>query len=146
MSYTTIDQAIEVLNDSSKDYREREDAVHFLCEHPSQQAIDHLVRALQDNDFGVRWEAAVSLARLGDDALPELLTALVDPHRVSDPWLREGAYHVLHYNQGSRLSLPVGDLMKALKGSAAAITTMEEASHLLILLEKQRANRPPAQS
>ena len=137
MDYTTIDQAIEVLNDSTQNYHEREGAVRFLGGHPSQQAIDHLVRALQDDNFDVRWEAAVSLTHLGEAALPELLTALTDPHRVGDPRLREGAYHILHYTQDPPLPVPVGDLMNAMKGPAAGVATIEEAGRLLELLRKQ---------
>lgn len=141
MNYATIDQALEVLNDSTQNYLEREDAVRFLSEHPSRRALKHLVQMLQDNNFGVRWEAAVSLILLGQTALPELLTALTDPQRVGDPRLREGAYHILHYIQGLPLPVPLGDLMKALKGPAAGIATMEAASRVLNQLKKLPANR-----
>ena len=141
MRFTAEDQAINVLDDNSNAYWKRESAARFLSEHPTDRAIEHLVHALQDDNFGVRWEAAVTLTRLGEAALPELLTALADPHRVGDSRLREGVYHVLHYSHAPKMPVPIDGLMEALKGPAADIATLEEANRLLDMLKKQPAKK-----
>ncbi len=131
-------QALTMVSDVRNDPREREAAVRFLTEHPSPQAIQQLVRLLEDGDFGVRWESAVGLAQLGEVALPELLKALVDPQRVADPRLREGAYHVLHYNHSPEVLSLTRQLMLALKGAAADIATLEAASSVLAKVQARR--------
>jgi HEAT repeat protein len=52
-----------------------------------------LVRALRDEEFGVRWLAAEGLILLGRDGLEPLLRALME--RPDSVWLRQGAHHVL---------------------------------------------------
>ena len=138
MQFQSETQALTVADDSRQDPREREQAIYYLAEHPSPRGIQTMVRLLEDDDFGVRWVAAVGLSRVGEAALPELLEALVDPHRVADPRLREGAYHVLHYNFSPMVSELAWDLMKALKGSAADITTLEAASRVLARFQAQQ--------
>lgn len=136
MVITSENDAIDILDRENLSSLEREDAVRYLAYQPSERAIGRLVKALQDHDFGVRWEAAASLAKLGDRGLHEMLKALVDPERVGDPRLREGAYHMLHYNRSNKLPVPTKELMLALKGPAPDISTMEEAGKLLHLIEK----------
>jgi HEAT repeat protein len=139
MEFHNEDEAIAVLNNGQTYYVNREDAIRYLAYRPSPRAIKELVCALQDDDFGVRWEAAASLAILGDRALPELLKALTDPDRVGDPRVREGAYHILHYNRTPHLPVPTAKLMEALKGPAPDITSMEVADNLLKQLEIKEA-------
>jgi hypothetical protein len=134
---TSEDEAIELLDNTNLNSLEREDAIRYLTYQASDQAIQRLVEALQDDDFGVRWEAAASLAKLGDRGLNEILRALVDPDRVGDPRLREGAYHMLHYNRTSKFPVPTKNLMLAIKGPAPDITTMEEAGKLLQIFEQR---------
>jgi HEAT repeat protein len=137
MTITSENHAIEILDSTNLNSLDREDAVRYLAYQPSELAIKRLVKALQEDDFGVRWEAAASLAKLGDRGLHEMLKALVDPDRVGDPRLREGAYHMLHYNRSEKLPVPTKKLMLALKGPAPDISTMEEAGKLLQLIEKR---------
>ena len=141
MSITSETQALDILDDLRQAHLQREAAARHLAEHPTPRAIARLVRALQDDDFGVRWDAAVALARLGNLALPELLRALTDPSRVGDPRLREGVYHALHYNQSPHLPVPVRPLMEALRGPAADIASMDEASRLLQQIERRDRRR-----
>jgi HEAT repeat protein len=131
-------QAIEMLNDKQQSAALREAAVRYLGASATPEAIKRLVLALEDNDFGVRWEAAVALTGLGRAALPELLKALADPERVADPRLREGAYHVLHYNRDLPLRANAAQLMDVLKGPAADISALEEAYRLLKQIEQPR--------
>lgn len=135
MFITSEAQALEILDDTGQDMRHREAAARYLAAHPSPEIVGRLVQALQDNDFGVRWEAAVALSQLGNPALIEMLKALTDPKRVGDSRLRRGIYHALHYNQSLHLPVSMTRLMEALKGPAADIASMEEAGRLLQLIE-----------
>jgi HEAT repeat protein len=56
-------------------------------------AAPTLVRALQDDEFGVRWLAAEGLILLGGDGLEPVLRALIK--RSDSVLLRQGAHHVL---------------------------------------------------
>jgi len=128
---SSVEQAMEILSDPLEDQLLREQAIRFLSYHPSEEVINKLVWTLQDDEFGIRWEAAVTLAQLGEKALPELLKALTDPDRVGDPRLREGAYHILHYNRGPFYGVNISRLLQALKGPAADIASMKEAGRIL---------------
>ena len=96
-----------------------------------------LTLALNDDDFGVHWEAAAALAELGAVALPELLLALANPKLAASPRVREGAYHVLHYSSAPEVHNYAARLMEALKGPAADITTLIEANHWLEEIESR---------
>jgi HEAT repeat protein len=120
-------EAVQILDDSFRESLDREEAVRFLAQTRNEKAIERLVQALQDDDFGVRWEASVVLARLGNKALPNLLKALMDPKLVGDPRLRRGAFRVLHHMQSASRPRSVGKLMKALRSPAADLVSMEEA-------------------
>ena len=128
---SSVEQAMEILSDPLEDQLLREQAIRFLSYHPSEEVINKLVWILQDDEFGIRWEAAVTLAQLGEKALPELLKALTDPDRVGDPRLREGAYHILHYNRDPFYGVNISRLLQALKGPAADIASMKEAGRIL---------------
>jgi hypothetical protein len=148
------DQAIALLNNKQLNYEKRELAIHYICEHPTQEGIKALVGALRDPEFGVRWTASTALAQLGSLALPEVLRALANP-KTNTVRLREGVIHILHYSSNlahepvykhpqmepqvkitSGASVSVGDLMTALKGPAADISSMDVAGRLLLRLEK----------
>jgi HEAT repeat protein len=120
-------EAVQILDDSFRESLDREEAVRFLAQTHNEKAIERLVQALQDDDFGVRWEASVVLARLGNKALPNLLKALMDPKLVGDPRLRRGAFRVLHHMPSASRPHSVGKLMKALRSPAADLVSMEEA-------------------
>ena len=132
----SVEQAIEILSDPLEDQLFREQAIRYLSYHPSEKVINKLVWSLQDDEFGIRWEAAIILAQLGEKALPVLLKALTDPEKVGDPRLREGAYHVLHYNRDPSYAINITQLMHALKGPAADIASMREAGRILAQIEK----------
>ena len=127
-------QALTLLNDTTQDVFGREAAIHYLHRYPTQSNLTRLVQALEDDEFGVRWTAAVVLAQVGDDALPPLLHALTEQHEST--WLREGAHHVLHYSSGDKAREKTGALQKALRGPAAEMATMHEAAKLLNTLSK----------
>ncbi len=138
MAYDTEAQALEVLRNPSAGEMKREGAIRFLGRHPSQQSICALIDSMEDDDFGVRWEAAVTLAQYGEPAVMPLLEVLTDPLRVSCPRLREGAYQVLEKNVSAAITALSADLRKALKGPAADINTMAAAFHLQQRLQRSR--------
>ena len=132
MSDSTIkssQQAISILQNTGLGELEREHAIKYLQEHPSSEAIDALVTGLEDDDYGVHWACGSALAALGEPAFPALLQALVKPD--NSPRLREGTRHVVHYNLSSKVKAESGQLMQALKGSAAGIATIEAAYQLM---------------
>ncbi len=133
----SLEEALKLLDDIRDDPAQREAAVHYLSEHSSPETIVRLVRTLQDDDFGVRWEAALALTQLGEPAVIEVLKALADPKRVDDPRLREGAYHILR-NGKIPATLNVTDLLTALRGQAADISSLVEAYRLLCQLDHIR--------
>lgn len=133
---TSIEQALKILDDPLEDQLLREHAIRYLSYRPDEEIIKRLVWALQDDEFGVRWEAANTLAELGGKALPELLKALTDPDRIGDPRLREAAYHALRYNHAPFNTINISRLLQALKGPAADISSMEEAGRILAQIEK----------
>jgi HEAT repeat protein len=143
MVITSPAQALEVLENNREEPADREAAVRYLKGNPTPAMIGRLVQALQDDEVGVRWEATVALAQLGETALPSVLMALADPKRVDDPRLREGAYHILHNGHGAA-SIDVTDLLDALRGLAPDIAALVEANRLLRQIEKQRTVQAPA--
>ena len=132
----SVGQALEILDDSYENQLLREQAIRYLSYQPSEEIINRLVWALQDDEFAIRWEAATALAQIGKGALPELLKALTDPDRVGDPRLREGAYQVLHHIQNPYYAINITRLLQALKGPAADIASMKEAGRILSQIEK----------
>ncbi len=134
---TSVDRALEMLDDPHENQMLREKAIRYLSHQPSDEIIKRLVWALQDDEFGIRWEAATILAQLGKKALPELLKALTNPDRVGDPRLREGVYHALQHNRDPFYAINITQLLQALKGPAADIASMEEAGRILAQIEKQ---------
>jgi len=126
----STEEAIAILKNTRLAELEREDAAHYLREHPSPEGTEALVVALQDDDTGVRWTAGAALAQLGDAGLPPLLKALCQPSE--DTLLRQGARHVLHYNASPRVRQQTQELMQALKGPGSAVATMEAAHKLLV--------------
>jgi len=125
------EEAIAILKATRLSELEREDAIRFLQEYPTSEGMRVLVAALQDDDSGVRWKAAAALAALGEAGMPALLEALCQPSE--DELLREGARHVLHYNRSPRVRQQSRELMQALTGPGASLTTME-AAHMLLPL------------
>jgi HEAT repeat protein len=153
MFVNSEDQAIALLKNKQLNYKKREYAIHYISERPTSEGIKALVEALRDPEFGVRWTASTALAQLGSKAFPEILRALADP-KTNTVRLREGVIHILHYSSNLahepvykhpqiepqiniRPGTPVSvrDLLTALMGPAADITSIEVAGRLLSRLE-----------
>ena len=130
----TVEEAITVLEQPIGASIAREDAIHFLRNHPSDEGAERLVAALSDDDAGVRWAAAQALIDYGEQALRPLLRALTQ--RAGDYNLREGAHHVLHENPNAAIRQQAAELIKALRGPGADVATMQVASKLSLRLPK----------
>lgn len=124
--------ALQLLDDPKQPEGAREAAVQFLGSDPTPANLERLIQALEDNDFGVRWTAAATLAGVGDAALLPLLRALVQRNSV---WLREGAHHVFYYNKSERVSNRTAQLQQALRGPAAEVASAAAAERLLLTLK-----------
>ncbi len=129
MEIRSNQEAIQILKDEHRAVFDREQAIHYLVSTPTSENLSYLVRALEDESFGVRWAAAAELAHTGRLALEPLLRALID--RPSSVWLRQGAYHVLHYMPGMTLRQKTAHLQQALKGAGANVAATEAAGLLL---------------
>ena len=132
MSITSVDDAVKIAADSSQASQVREEAVSFLADHPTADAIDALIDLMETDDAGVRWKAAEGLAAMGKTSLVPVLHALVD--KSDSRWLLEGAYHVFHNNRSSEVARMTDGVCAAMKGQGAAIATVTAAGALLIKL------------
>jgi hypothetical protein len=99
-----------------------------------------LVKALQDESFGVRWLAAEGLMDRGSDGLGPLLEGLIaDSDSI---WLREGARHVLHFMHESGLEreayAAVEGVLAALEGGEPTVAVPAAAEIALKQIEKFR--------
>jgi HEAT repeat protein len=132
-------QAIGVLDNYENSPSEREEAARYLEENPSDDAIQRLIKALTDDDFGVRWASSTALTKLGDHALPALLQALInDP----SPRMRESAYHVMHYNHSLWIQSHSQPLMEAIKSLAPDVTTPKAAYQMLSEFDSRDKTEP----
>ncbi len=140
MTITSESQALDILNDVGRAPELRAKAARYLGQYPTTtQGIQSLVAALQDDDFGVQWEAAEALAKCGPVALPEMLRALTDPKRVGDPRVRRGITHALHKIHDPELQVQTADLIEALHRPSAVVATMIAANTLLLKWQKEKA-------
>jgi HEAT repeat protein len=130
MMLQTVEEAIAVLDQPDSASTDREDAIHFLHNHPTADGVARLVAALTDDDSGVRWAAAQGLIDFGETALPPLLRALTRHSGNSN--LRAGAYHVLHENPNESIRQQTVELVKSLRGPGADMATMQVASKLYL--------------
>jgi hypothetical protein len=124
----SVEQAVAALQNVDLPEAERVNAVRFLQGHPTKQAIDALVEALDDDDHGVRWAAGTALAFIGEPAMPAILQALITPD--TSRVLRDGVHHVIVDNSSPRVRAQCQDLLKALKGPQSGIASMEAALKL----------------
>jgi HEAT repeat protein len=103
---------IEAMADPSDDLSWQ--AAKTLNQIGSPAAGPALVKALEDEDFGVRWLAAEGLIGLKREGLVPLLEALES--RSDSVWLREGAHHVLFTLFEEGLAAEVQPVLAALDG------------------------------
>jgi hypothetical protein len=121
-------EALAILEDAHQSTSHREIAARFLETNASGDAIENLVSMINDDDFGVRWSASTALARMGDQAIPFVLKAIMRNYNAR---LRESVYHILHYNQGHWTQWNSRPLMDALRSLAPDITAPKAAFEIL---------------
>lgn len=125
----SITEAHQTLSDPTQSTNSRELALHTLAKTPTPDHLLRLSQALTDEEFGVRWTAAVLLADLGSLALKPLLQTLVSEHESA--WLREGAHHVFYYSRSASVRQQTEALQQALRCPAAEVATASAAVKLL---------------
>lgn len=125
MSNQSPEALLAVIDNGGSSTLDREGAIHQLKEFPTPAVIDRLIRALEDDDSGVRWAAATTLIEFGAAAAAPLLRTLVEKN--DSVWLREGAYRVFHDTHDATVQALTVDVVKALKGPAAGLMTTEAA-------------------
>ena len=126
--FESLKHAISVLNDPNEDSLKRVDAVRYLGESGTEEAIQTLVATLEDDDYGVRWAAADELAKLGDKAAQVVLRNLLDPNTSNRVF--EMAVHIFKNNGDILIRTKAETLVKALEADHE-IVAMTEASKLL---------------
>ena len=107
--------------------RARLEAVRTLAEIRAPSAAPGLVKALQDEDVGVRWAAREALIALGGSGVEPLLRDLI---QASDSiWLREGAQHILSaLKDRGCLAAPLVGVLKALGRSEPEMNLPSKAA------------------
>lgn len=114
------------------DAQVRREAARTLTQIHDPRAAPTLVRALDDENSGVRWIAAEGLVGLGKDGLDPLLHELMQ-HSDSKQ-LRDGAHQVLTSINRGRLSDVVQPVIDALESSepitAAPVAAYEALQQL----------------
>ena len=78
---------------TSKDENVRWEAVITIVQIGSMETLDILIKALEDDEFSIRWIAAEGLANLGIYAIVPLLREL--RNNPDSTFLRRGVNHVL---------------------------------------------------
>lgn len=79
----------------SADRRLRWECAKTLCEIADPVSVEPLIELLEDQDEGVRWDAALGLIAIGPPAVKALLQAII--RRSKEHAILPGARHVLHH-------------------------------------------------
>jgi HEAT repeat protein len=116
-------EAILLLQDTDVQEIERTTAISYLRNHPTPQAIEALVGALEDDDYRVIDYAVTALATLGEDAFPTLLRVL-----AKEPASARG---VIVNNQSALVRAESDELLESLEEAGADGATMKAAAKLL---------------
>jgi HEAT repeat protein len=114
MGKTAVPSLAEALK--NKNTLMKWEAAKALGEIGDPETAPVLVKALEDEEFDVRWLAAEGLIKMNIKGLKPLLEAL--EHRGDSALLREGAHHVFH-------DLAKGGLRKSLIPVLAALEALE---------------------
>jgi HEAT repeat protein len=114
MGKAAVPSLIEALR--NKNTLTKWEAAKALGEIADPEIAPILVKALEDEEFDVRWLAAEGLIKMNIKGLRPLLEAL--EHRGDSALLREGAHHVFH-------DLAKGALRKSLAPVLAALEALE---------------------
>jgi HEAT repeat protein len=130
--------AVAPLAGALKDGNEllRWEAAKALGEIGAPEAAPFLVRALEDEQFDVRWLAAVGLIGMNIKGLKPLLHALME--QSDSVFLREGAHHVIHDLTKGELRKYLAPVLAALENIEPAAGCPQAAFHALEMLAKDK--------
>ena len=114
----------------------RWEAAKTLGEIGAPEAAPFLVKALEDEEFDVRWLAAMGLIGMNIRGLKPLLHALME--QGDSAFLREGAHHVIHDLTKGELRKYLAPVLTALEGTEPTAGCAQAAFHALEMLEKDK--------
>ncbi len=126
--FESLEQALAILRDPQEDSLKRVDAVHYLADLGTEDAIQAMLEALEDDDYGVRWAVADELAKMGKRGAEIMARKMLDPNASSRVF--EMALHVFKDNGDLLVRSKAERLVKALE-SGHTIEAMTEAGNLL---------------
>jgi HEAT repeat protein len=112
----------------------RWEAVKALTEIGDPESAPALIKTLSDEEFDIRWLAAVGLIGMNIKALKPLLQALTD--QKDSHLMREGAHHVIHDLAKGELRRYLVPVLAALDGVDPATEVPGVALRALEMLEK----------
>ena len=113
----------------------RWEAAKALGEIGDPKAAPALVKALENEDFDVRWLAAIGLIGMNIKGLKPLLHALME--QGDSVFLREGAHHVIHDLAKGGLRKYLAPVLAALEGIEPTAEVPKTAFHALEMLQKE---------
>jgi HEAT repeat protein len=124
---------IKVLSNPKSDERLRWEATAALSKINAPNSAPVLVKALEDDSFGIRWLAAEGLINLGRQGIPALLEALLQ--RSESVWLRQGAHHILRTLARTGLPASAISVLQALEDVEPAVEVIQPAKSALKALK-----------
>ncbi len=110
----------------------RESAMRTLCSSLEPAALQVVIRAMVDDDPGVRWLAAEGLIGIGESGIKPLLYALMS--QSGSVWMRQSAIHVLHAYVKSPWGRQLTPILDALVDVQPALTVPPLAQKALYSL------------
>ncbi len=110
----------------------RENAMKTLCSSLEPAALQVVIRAMVDDDPGVRWLAAEGLIDIGESGIKPLLYALMS--QSGSVWMRQSAIHVLHAYVKSPWGRQLTPILDALVDVQPALTVPPLAQKALYSL------------
>jgi HEAT repeat protein len=114
----------------------RREATKALAEIGDSEAAPALVKALEDEEFDIRWTAAEGLTGMNVKGLRALFLALEE--KPDSSLLREGAHHVLHYLARGELRKYLVPVLVALEGPAPIAQTLVTAYRAMEDMQKAK--------
>ncbi len=114
----------------------RSEAVKALTEIGGEETAPGLVKALHDEEFGIRWAAAEGLIAMNVRSLKALFQALEEEPDCS--LLREGAHHVLHGLARGELRKYLTPVLAAVEGPAPMAQTLVAAYRAMEDMQKAK--------
>lgn len=122
---------------SAKHYWARHEAALALGDMGNPAAIPALVKALEDEEGEVRWQASQSLSKFGSEGVVTLLQELTK--RADSNWFRTGAHHILRniYFRMSALQETLKPVLLALEDTQPELYAPVAAHAALNKLQKE---------